>query len=42
MKITAENTFKDLILNKEFNLFLGAGFSILAKNKDNENLCLGE
>ena len=42
MKITAENTFKDLVLNKEFNLFLGAGFSILAKNKDNENLCLGE
>ena len=41
MNIELEGLFKDA-LQKGINLFLGAGFSIYAKNKNNETLPLGK
>ena len=41
VSIENENNFRSA-LSKGINLFLGAGFSVLAKNKDGSHLPLGE
>lgn len=41
MRFDKEPLFKELVRKHGFNLYLGAGFSVYAKNEDGENLPLG-